>query len=325
MMNLNAVFFAIIKVAFFSLIVVCIVGLVLLFVVIPSLVQGGEVAVPNLISQSHQQAIQMVYNAGLQIDPDHEQKPSDVIPEGHVIAQEPLANFKVKRKKPVRLTLSVGNESISVPDVVNQSLEDGERILKDAGFRRGRVAVVHSDRYPEVNTVIAQTPQAGAAHVRGTLVNLLLSSGPRPKILRMPDLRRMGLDEVRNLLESHSLKIGVENYALHSEINQGLIISHQPDAGTLIPVGQVVDLVISGSPIGSGEKGEFVVIKHEVSSTTAASKKVTIFVVDDRGRKKVIDNRYQAGFKISQPYKVLGEATMVVYEDNNEVVRKELW
>lgn len=325
MMNLNAVFLSIIKVAFFSLIAVCIVGLVLLFVVIPSLVRGDEVAVPNLISQSHQQAIQMVYNAGLLLDPELEQKPSDVIPEGHVIAQEPLADFKVKRKKPVRLTLSVGNENISVPDVANQSFEDGERILKDAGFRRGRVAVVNSDRYPEVNTVIAQTPLAGSTHRRGTTVHLLLSSGPRPKILRMPDLRRVGLDEVRNLLESHSLKIGVESYALHPEINQGLIISHQPDAGTLISVGQVVDLVISGSPIGPAEKGDFVVIKYKVSSTTAASKRVTIFVVDDRGRKRVIDNRYQAGFQISQPYKVLGEATMIVYEDNNEVERKELW
>jgi len=151
-MNLNAVFFAIIKVAFFSLIVVCIVGLVLLFVVIPSLVQGGEVAVPNLISQSHQQAIQMVYNAGLQIDPDLEQKPSDVIPEGHVIAQEPLANFKVKRKKPVRLTLSVGNESIAVPDVSINPWRTGKESSKTPDFAEGalrlciRTAILKSIR-----------------------------------------------------------------------------------------------------------------------------------------------------------------------------------
>ena len=325
MMSRNAVFVAIIKVAFFSLVVVGIVGLVLLFVVIPSLVRGDEVAVPDLINQSHQQAIQLVYNAGLQLDPELEQKASNVVPEGHVIEQEPLANFKVKRDKPVRLTLSVGNESISVPDVVNQSLGNGERILKDAGFQRGRVAVVHSDRYPEINTVIAQTPLAGATHQRGTHVHLLLSSGPRPKILRMPDLRRMGLDEVRTLLESHNLIIGRENYALHPEINQGLIISHEPDAGALIPVGQVVHLEISGSPIRREEKGEFVVIKHKVTSTTPASKHVTIFVEDDRGRKRVIDKNYESGFLISQPYKVIGEATMIVYEDNIEVMRKKLW
>lgn len=324
-MNPNAVLVAIIKVALFSFIVVAIVGLVFLFVVIPSLVRGDEVAVPNLINQSHQQAIQLVNNAGLQLDPELEEKPSDVVPEGHVIEQAPAATFKVKRDKPIRLTLSVGNESISVPDVVNQSLEDGGRILKDAGFRRGRIAVVHSDRYPEINAVIAQTPLAGSIHRRGTLVHLLLSSGPRPKIFRMPDLRRVGLDEVRTLLESHNLKIGRENYALHTEINQGLIISHEPEAGTLIPVGQVVHLEISGSPIRREEKGEFVVIKHKVSSTTPAAKHVTVFVVDNRGRKRVIDNRYEAGSLITQPYKVVGEATMIVYEDNIEVTRRELW
>ena len=325
MMSRNAVFIAIIKVTSLSLIAVGILGSILLFIVVPGLVRSDEVAVPNLINQSHQQAIQLVYNAGLQLDPELEQKPSGVVPEGHVIEQEPLANFKVKRNKPVRLTLSVGNERIAVPDVVSQSLGDGERILKSAGFRRGRVATVHSDRYPTINTVIAQTPLAGSTNQRGTLLHLLLSSGPRPKILRMPDLRRMGLDEVRTLLESHRLKIGRENYALHPDINQGLIISHEPDAGALIPVGQVVNLEISGSPISPGEKGEFVVIKHEVSSTTTAAKHVTIFVVDDRGKKRVIDKNYQSGFLISQPYKVVGEATMIVYEDNIEVMRKKLW
>ena len=325
MMSRNAVFIAIIKVAFLSLIVFVFVGLVLLFVVIPGLVRGDEVAIPNLINQSHEQAIQLVYNAGLQLDPELEKKPSDVVPEGYVIEQEPLANFKVKRNKPVRLTVSVGSERISVPDVVGKSFGDAENILKSAGFPRGRVATVHSDRYPTINTAIAQTPLAGSTNQRGTFVHLLLSSGPRPKILRMPDLRRVGLDEVRTLLESHHLKIGRENYALHPEINQGLIISHEPDAGALVPVGQVVNLVVSGSPISPGEKGEFVVIKHEVSSTTTASKHVTIFVVDDRGKKRVIDKNYQSGFPISQPYKVVGEATMIVYEDNIEVMRKKLW
>ncbi|MCZ6681489.1 MAG: PASTA domain-containing protein [Candidatus Poribacteria bacterium] len=316
-MSPNAVLIAIIKVAVLCLVVIGGIGLVLLFAVIPRQIRTLEVAVPNLVGQSHERAVHLINKTGLQPDPEVERKPSPDIPEGDVMEQEPPANFKVKLNKPIRLTLSMGTEAVPIPGVAGKLLNEAEKTLKNAGFRRGRVAAVHSDRYPEVNTVIAQTPRSGTARQRGAAVDLLLSLGVRSKVLRMPDLRRMSIDEVRSLLESHGLKIGEEVPKPHPEINEGLIIDHQPAAGELVPVGQVVNLEVSGSRRSTAEKGHLINVEYEVSAEGAPSKQVRIEIEDERGKRKVVNDSYQSGMLIEKPFfRVFGQAIMHVYEDN---------
>jgi beta-lactam-binding protein with PASTA domain len=316
-MSLNAILIAIIKVALLCLVVISGIGLVFLFWVIPHQVRTPEVAIPNLVGQNYRGAVQLISRAGLQLDTAIKKEPSPDIPKGYVMAQEPPANFKIKLNKPVRLTLSMGNETVIVPDIAGRLVNDAEATLKDTGFRKGRVAAVHADRYPEVNTVIAQTPRAGTIYQRGASVHLLLSLGVRSKVLRMPDLRRMPIDAVPALLESHGLKIGEEAYKPHPEINQGLIINHQPAAGELIPVGQVVNLEISGSRRSQPDKGCVVQVKYRVSSTGAPYKSVRIIVEDERTKRiEVVNDLYQSGMLIEKPsLRVLGKATMRVYED----------
>ena len=324
-MSQNAILIAIIKAALLCLLVIGGIGLVFMFWVIPYQVRAPEVAVPNLVGQSYPRAVQLINRAGLQQDSAVEKEPSPNFPEGHVIEQEPPANFKVKLNKPVRLTLSMGSEMIAVPDVAGQFLKDAETALRNTGFRRQHVAAVHSDRYSEINTVIAQTPWAGTMHQRGTPVNLLLSLGVRSKVLRMPDLRRMPIDEVRSLLESHGLRIGEESVQPHPEINEGLIISHDPPAGELIPIGQVVNLEISGSRRVQTDRLHSIPIKYRVSSSDALNTLVRI-VVDDEQEKhtEVVNDLYQPGMLIEiPPLRVFGKAIMRIYEDNKLIKTEE--
>jgi len=153
-------------------------------------------------------------------------------------------------------------------------------------------------------------------------VHLLVSLGGHPKVLVMPDLRRLPLDEVRTLLESHGLKIGKEEYKPHPEIDRGLIINHQPAAGGLIQVGQVIDLEVSGSRRG-GIKGYSVPIKYQVSSLGAPYKQVRIVVTDERGSVEVVNDQYPSGTLIEKPpQRVVGKTTVSIYEDG-ELVKKE--
>ena len=324
-MRRNAILFAVIKVALLCLGVISVIGLVFLFWVIPHQVHTPEVAVPNLIGQSYQQAVLLINSTGLAVDPVQEKKTSPDFPAGQVIEQEPPANFKIKLNKPIRLTLSLGSEKIAIPDVTGKLLSDAEMLLTDAGFRRGRVAAVHTDRYPAVHTVIAQAPRATTMHPYDGEVHLLLSLGIRSKVLRVPDLRLMPIDEARFLLESHGLQIGEPVYKPHPEIDQGLIISHQPIAGELIRVGQTVHLEISGSQRRAEDKGGYLEIKHRVSSTGASHKRVRIVIEDERKKLiKVVDGGYKSGTLVEKPpVRVMGKATMRVYEDNVLVKKQE--
>ena len=324
-MRRNAILFAVIKVVLICFGVIGVVGLVFLFWLIPHQVRTPEVAVPNLIGQSYQQAMLLINSTGLAVDPVQEQKPSADFPEGYVIEQDPSANFKIKLSKPIRLTLSSGSEKVPIPDVTGKLLNDVELLLTDAGLRRGRVAAVHTDQYPEVHTVIAQTPRATTLRPYDSEVHLLLSLGIRSKVLRMPDLRFMPIDEARSLLVSYGLQIGELVYKPHPEIDQGVIISHQPGMEELLRVGQTVNFEISGSQRKKEDKGGYLEIKYRVSSTGASHKRVRIVVEDERKKLiKVVDGLYQAETLVEKPpVRVVGKAIMRIYEDNVLVKKKE--
>ena len=324
-MRRNAILFAVIKVLLLCFGVIGVVGLVSLFWIIPHQVRTPEVAVPNLIGQSYQQAVLLITSSGLVVDPVQEKKPSPDFPAGQVIEQEPSANFKIKLNKPIRLTLSSGSEQVAIPDVTGRLLTDAEILLTDVGLRRGRVAAVYTDRYPEIHTVIAQTPRATTLHPYDGEVHLLLSLGIRPKLLRMPDLSLMPIDKARPLLESHGLQIGELVYKPHPEIDQGVIINHRPSMGELLRVGQAINFDISGSQRKKEDKGGYLEIKYTVSSTGASHKRVRIVVEDERKKLiKVVDGWYKSGTLVEKPQvRVVGKATMRIYEDNLLVDTRE--
>lgn len=324
-MSINAVLFNTVKISVICLVIVIGIGLIGGLVILPQMVRTQNVVVPDLAGQNYEQAFRLLHDAGLQLHQDGiDQKPSPSIPKGHVVAQSPLANSEVKLNKPVRITLSVGNQKLPVPNTMGETLEDAEVILKKAGFQKNRVAEVHSDRYP-ANMVIAQTPAPGVIHQRGEGVNLLLSLGTRVTVLLMPDLSNLPIDEVRNRLKAHGLKISNEKYSAHPEIASGLIISHQPAAGELIQVGQNVTLEVSGSALGRGDRGRFVQIRYTVSAKDGAPKRVRIIIDDERERHTIINDVYQAGQLIERSLvRVVGKATMVVYEDETIVKREPL-
>lgn len=297
----------------------------MIIAVIPWSVRSKDIEVPNLVGESYDQAVTLLFEADLLVADDIEEKASSDIPKGFVLEQSPPANFKVKRKKPVQITLSIGDQMVEVPDTTGKPLKDVEKILREAGLRRGRVAEVHSDQFAVAGAVIAQTPLSGSMHQQGAAVHLLLSLGKRSKVLLMPDLRGDPIDEVRALLKSSGLVIGNETYESAPEIPQGSIIGHLPVAGELVHVGQVVSLEISGSVKTQTDRGRLISLRYRVSEEGELPKHVQLVVEDERRSLTVVDSHYEPGALIERPpLRVFGEATMTVYENGVEVQKKEL-
>lgn len=322
---MNSTLAAIIRFAVLYLAIIAIVGLVVVFLVIPWSVRSEDVEVPDMVGESYDQAVTLLYSAGLQVADDIETKASSDIPKGFVLEQSPPADFKVKRNKPVQLTLSIGDQMVEVPDTTGKTLKAVEKILRDAGLRRGRVAEVHSDEYAVAGAVIAQTPLSGTMHQQGAAVHLLLSLGKRSRVILMPDLRGEPIDEVRSMLKSGGLEIGDESYESAPEIPQGSIISHFPVAGELVHVGQVVSLEISGSARTQTDRGRLISLRYQVSKEGGLPRHVRLVVEDERNILTVVDSHYEPGALIERPpLRVFGEATMTVFEDGVEVQKKEL-
>ncbi len=319
MNSLNNTLFATFKVLLYLLILLGIIGLLTVFVVIPRWVRTEEVLVPNITGKTYYDAIRILNDAGLRPAKGIQEASSDA-PKGEIVAQNPQANFRIKYYQPVHITVSIGAELTPVPSVIGKSQDSAFDTLTATGFRPNRVAYVHSENYVQ-GTVIAQTPPEGGGQRRGSPVNLLVSRGPTPQSIQLPNFQSQPANDVVSTLEGVGLKIETQ-YSSHPTIPQGAIITHKPAAGAMVQTGDMVVLEISGVQGTTENIGRPLPFKHSVSEEGTLSRHVTIVIIDDYGERTEIDQPYAPGTVIDleqEGVRVFGKTRVIIYEDGEKL------
>lgn len=165
---------------------------------------------------------------------------SDEVPENHIVRQKPEAGKVIRVGRSVGVVLSRGAERHPVPAVAGLALDDARIALEEAGLK----AEV-SDRIPggPEGQVIAQGVEAGARLLKGKAVPLLVSSGPAPVLLRMPDLEGLPVAKALLQLDAAGLPPGrVEEVPPQDPSLQGLVVGQDPLGGYPVAKGTVVSL-----------------------------------------------------------------------------------
>jgi len=317
MNSLNDTLFAIVKVSLYLLILLGIIGLFIVFVIIPRWVRTEEVLVPNITGKSYYEALRILDETGLRPETNLQEASSDA-PKGEIIAQDPEANFRIKSHQGVKITVSIGAELAPVPSVIGKSREAAFDTLTSAGFRPNRVTFVHSERHLK-DTVIAQTPSEGGGQRRGTPVNLLVSRGPTPRSIQLSNFQGRSVADVRVALEAAGLKVETA-YSSHPKIQEGKIIAQKPARGGVVKTGDLIFLEISGQE-SAKNTGRLLPFKHSVSEEGVLSRHVKIIIVDDSGQRVEVDQRYAPGTVIDLERKgvrVFGETRVLVYENGEK-------
>jgi len=140
-------------------------------------------------------------------------------------------------------------DSITVPDLAGMNFEELEDFLKKYDLRFEVEDSVYHDEYPPL-TVLRQFPKAGSTVKQNRII--YVSVNPvMPPMVPMPDLAnpnnttsRIGAEAI---LKSNGLKRGRVINRPHLDLNLVLEIRYQGkkiEAGTKIPKGSVIDLVV---------------------------------------------------------------------------------
>lgn len=141
--------------------------------------KGVEKAeVPNVVNMTTDEAKAALEEAGFV--PSVRTKASSG-PQDKVLETNPEAGKKAPKGSTVQIY--VPKEAVEVPGVVNLTVNDAKRMLKEAGFKY-KVVEQESD-LPE-GTVLSQAPEAGAKLQQGTTITLVVSSGKAPQPTEQP-------------------------------------------------------------------------------------------------------------------------------------------
>ncbi len=149
-------------------------------VVVGNLIIGGSnasVLVPNVVGQALTTAQASILAAGAMVGAVTPQY-SATVPKDAVISQNPVAGTYVVSGSGVDLVVSLGAAvMVSVPNFVGQTQTAATSAITTAGLTVGTITAQRSDTVPG-GTIISQSPLSGASVTSGTVVTLIVSSGP---------------------------------------------------------------------------------------------------------------------------------------------------
>jgi beta-lactam-binding protein with PASTA domain len=170
---------------------------------------------------------------------------SDEVPENRIVRQKPDAGKVVRAGRAVGVVLSRGAERHPVPDVRGLPLEDARIQLEEADLK-AEVGVRMRDGAE--GEVVAQGEEPGRRLARGSAVPLVVSSGPKPVLLRMPRLEGRTLDDAVAEADALGLRASrVEEVSLEDPSRQGRVVSHEPLAGFPVARGAEVTITVAAA------------------------------------------------------------------------------
>ena len=204
-----------------------------------------------------------------QITVNWEQSYSNDYAAGYVYKQSPVAGRTVREGQSVTLTVSLGIQSVTVPDVTNYLQADAEQQLKNLGVS----VLVTQAVEPTVasGSVIRTDPAAGSQVAAGSTVVVYVSRPQVSTTAKVPSLVGLSsVNDARTLLVQNKLGLGstTEQY---SDKPAGTIIAQNPAAGSTVKVNSRVSVTVSAGPEPEPEVPEEPACSAESSDSASSS------------------------------------------------------
>ena len=203
--------------------------------------RAREVQVPDFTNRTANEATVLATNLGLAMKVDDTRRPDPKIGAGRVVAQEPSAGATARRQRSVKVWLSAGQRSATMPLLIGETERTAQLRLTQDGLTLADLSEVRSQDFaPDV--IVAQTPPAKSPAGR---VALLVNRGERGAGYVMPDLIGVNGDRAAEVLRSRGFRVSVVGDHPYPGVPQGIVLRQNPQAGFQIAPGEPISLEVS--------------------------------------------------------------------------------
>ena len=206
------------------------------------LTSADTVVVPSLVGKDVVYVLETLSAMGLNTKVSGRQyHPS--ITENSVLLQDPEAGSEIKKDRDVRIVLSAGPETLSMPNLAGSDLRRARIWLEDNGLNLAWVTRVYDDAIPD--TILAQDPLPPDSVERGAQVRLLVSLGKRPKAMMMPDFSGLNPEDAILLAERWGFKVEKIHPVRRVDQPPGVVVDQDPAIGYRVLEGQGIEITVN--------------------------------------------------------------------------------
>lgn len=199
---------------------------------------GDLYEVPDLRGLGFASASERLRGTGLDFGPiDSLRHPS--VAAGVILGQSPLPGQVATPETPVRVTVSLGPQTRSVPDVRRLDQARARVVLETSGFVVG-IDTIEADQ-PR-GRVIDMNPGPDSVVALPSSVTLVVSMGP--PLIMMPLVLGLPREEAEAMLDSLGLEVAEVEEVFRFGRDQGIVVEQEPAADTEMTRGSAVRLSV---------------------------------------------------------------------------------
>jgi serine/threonine-protein kinase len=200
-----------------------------------------EVQVPPLTGKTVNEATGLLTEAGLNLKVEEGRRLDPKVPAGQIVTQDPAAGVRTRRERSVKVWVSGGPRSTTIPELSGESERTAQLRLQQEGLGLSSIAEIRSADYP-AGTIVAQSP---APRTNAAQVALLVNRGERGARYVMPDLIGVDGSRAAELLRTRGFRATVVGDHPYPGVAPGIVLRQNPQAGFQIAPGEPISLEVS--------------------------------------------------------------------------------
>jgi serine/threonine-protein kinase len=203
--------------------------------------RAQQVQVPDLVGASLNDASQALANLDLGLRIDENERPDERVPTGHIMQQDPPAGVEARRQRTIRVWVSSGPVTTTVPALIGQTERTARMRLDQDGLEVASISEFRSPDYP-ADAVVAQDP---APSSRAPSVSVLLNRGEQATTYVMPDLIGTNGERAADTLRSRGFRVTIVGSQPYAGVPPGTVVRQQPAGGFRVGPGEAISLEVS--------------------------------------------------------------------------------
>ncbi|MBC3804734.1 Stk1 family PASTA domain-containing Ser/Thr kinase [Acetobacterium fimetarium] len=300
------------KIALFS--VLAAVALIALATVAYSFFSGKNVSVPDIKGKTVAEATTALQKVGLNLEVEKEVYNADVAT-GLIITQNPESATELKSGKTVKVTVSRGVKTGTVPNVIGMSEAEAVKAIEAANFVVGEIKREYNNNYNS-DIVFQMSPTGNTTANEGTKVTISVSKGE--DVLTVTSVVGQTETDAKNTITNAGLNVGTVTYEASSEYAEGMVIKQTPSDGTQVARNSNVNLVVSSGKITTQKLS--ISLSDYITTTPAKSVKVKVVLyANDKSEKTIYEGSNMSNDTFSVNVEGVGRQIYEVFIDGTSV------
>lgn len=161
-----------------------------------------------------------------------------------VIDQQPPPGTPVKKGRVVRLVITGGERFFPMPNLVGRVLKAANLELQRLHLKVADISYEFSSDKP-TGVITTQSIPPRQMVSSADSVSLVISKGPPPRQLQVPDLFGLNLDEAKLVIRNAGFRVGSIRYITNDDLVAYTVIGQKPEFGILYDNPVAIDLEVT--------------------------------------------------------------------------------